>query len=64
MGEDKRGEGAQTVAGLPRDGHAGGVRLPLRAAPLSALAISPGRDGKKAGALDGPSTCLPRKKMF
>lgn len=30
VGEDKRGEGAQTVTGHPRDGRAGGVRLPLQ----------------------------------
>lgn len=62
VGEDKHGEGAQTVTGLPRDGRAGDMRPHLRAASLNALAISPGRDGKKSLPLDVPSTCLPRKE--
>jgi len=61
VGEDKHGEGAQTMTGLPRDGRAGDMRPLLQAGPLSALAISPGTDGKKSLAPDVPSTCLPRK---
>lgn len=61
MGEDKHGEGAQTVTGFPCDGRAGDLRPHLRAAPPNALAMSPGRDGKKTVPLDVTSTCLPRK---